>query len=219
MRSILRHPSVRHQQERPRCPRPGPSSSSFRNISTPVTTVFRLTPTPPTPPPPALHVPRSIRARRHRPRPVMENTSSTGIRNGRSMAPRLRNVRSMASIRSWMHCESGPAPRPARAFSALPLHHRNVVPGEVVVAQKLPQPPVQPAPGSFRVVHHVHLVQEGTTMNGTFSLDEPEGCASRVCGIGSVPRAHHQDRSANLRAPVIHVSSHNPRVQGSPRAP
>ena len=60
-----------------------PSSRSFRNISTPVTTVFLSVPKPTiSTSSPTLILPRSIRPVATVPRPVMENTSSTGIRNG-----------------------------------------------------------------------------------------------------------------------------------------
>ena len=64
-----------------------PSSSSLRNISTPVTTVFfaLLNPTSATSSP-TFTTPRSIRPVATVPRPVIENTSSTGIRNGLSIS-------------------------------------------------------------------------------------------------------------------------------------
>src|SRR4026209_1818310 len=60
-----------------------PESSSLRNISTPVTTDFCVSfrPTISTSSP-TLILPRSIRPVATVPRPVIENTSSTGIRNG-----------------------------------------------------------------------------------------------------------------------------------------
>src|SRR5215207_2093065 len=60
-----------------------PWSSSLRNISTPVTTVFWVgrMPTISTSSP-TLMIPRSIRPVTTVPRPEIENTSSTGIRNG-----------------------------------------------------------------------------------------------------------------------------------------
>ena len=63
-----------------------PSSSSLRNISTPVTTVFCVgrRPTISTSSP-TLTLPRSTRPVATVPRPAMENTSSTGIRNGLSV--------------------------------------------------------------------------------------------------------------------------------------
>ena len=62
-----------------------PSSSSLRNISTPVTTVFLSVPNPTSSTSsPTFTLPRSIRPVATVPRPVIENTSSTGIRNGLS---------------------------------------------------------------------------------------------------------------------------------------
>src|SRR5262249_47769906 len=60
-----------------------PSSRSLRNISTPVTTVFAVgrNPTISTSSP-TLTIPRSTRPVHTVPRPVIVNTSSTGIRNG-----------------------------------------------------------------------------------------------------------------------------------------
>ena len=64
-----------------------PSSSSFLNISTPVHTVFTvgLMPTISISSP-TLICPRSMRPVTTVPRPEMENTSSTGIRNGLSIS-------------------------------------------------------------------------------------------------------------------------------------
>jgi hypothetical protein len=64
-----------------------PSSSSFLNISTPVHTVFAvgLMPTISISSP-TFTMPRSTRPVTTVPRPEMENTSSTGIRNGPSIA-------------------------------------------------------------------------------------------------------------------------------------
>src|SRR3989454_453862 len=62
-----------------------PSSRSLRNISTPVTTVFLSVPNPTiSTSSPTFTFPRSIRPVATVPRPVIENTSSTGIRNGLS---------------------------------------------------------------------------------------------------------------------------------------
>ncbi len=64
-----------------------PSSSSLRNISTPVTTVFDvgLKPTISTSSP-TFTMPRSTRPVTTVPRPEIVNTSSTGIRNGLSIS-------------------------------------------------------------------------------------------------------------------------------------
>ncbi len=62
-----------------------PSSNNFRNISTPVTTVFLSLPNPTNAiSSPTFTFPRSIRPVATVPRPVIENTSSTGIKNGLS---------------------------------------------------------------------------------------------------------------------------------------
>ena len=64
-----------------------PSSSSLRNISTPVTTAFLSAPNPTSSTSsPTFTFPRSIRPVATVPRPVIENTSSTGIRNGLSIS-------------------------------------------------------------------------------------------------------------------------------------
>ena len=65
-----------------------PSSSSFRNISTPVTTALRAASRIPTISisSPTFTIPRSIRPVTTVPRPVIANTSSIGIRNGLSIA-------------------------------------------------------------------------------------------------------------------------------------
>ena len=64
-----------------------PSSSSLRNISTPVTIFFSvgLKPTISTSSP-TLTLPRSTRPVTTVPRPEIENTSSIGIRNGLSIS-------------------------------------------------------------------------------------------------------------------------------------
>ena len=74
-------PRNRHPTLSPACP----SSKILRNISTPVTTVFAvaLIPTTSTSSP-TLIFPRSIRPVATVPRPLIENTSSTGIKNGLS---------------------------------------------------------------------------------------------------------------------------------------
>ena len=62
-----------------------PSSSSLRNISTPVTTVLRVSCIPTISiSSPTFTIPRSTRPVTTVPRPVIENMSSIGIRNGLS---------------------------------------------------------------------------------------------------------------------------------------
>ena len=64
-----------------------PWSRSFRNISTPVHTVFNVAFSPTISiSSPTFTIPRSTRPVTTVPRPEIENTSSTGIRNGPSIA-------------------------------------------------------------------------------------------------------------------------------------
>ena len=71
----------------PRCRPPWPSSSCFLNISTPVTTVLRVSRKPTiSTSSPTFTLPRSIRPVTTVPRPEIEKMSSIGIRNGWSMA-------------------------------------------------------------------------------------------------------------------------------------
>ena len=100
-----------------------PSSRIFRNISTPVTTVFdvSLIPTISTSSP-VFTFPCSIRPVTTVPRPVIENTSSIGIRNGLSSARSgCGIVASSASISSSMHAFAVSSAEFSSAFSADPL--------------------------------------------------------------------------------------------------
>ena len=64
-----------------------PSSRIFLNISTPVTTILRVALTPMiSTSSPTLTMPRSMRPVTTVPRPLIPKTSSTGIRNGLSIA-------------------------------------------------------------------------------------------------------------------------------------
>src|SRR6266550_56904 len=96
------------------------SSSSLRNISTPVTTVFLSVPKPTiSSSSPDFTLPRSTRPVATVPRPVIENTSSTGIRNGLSSSRlgigiALSSALSNSSILA-VHCLS-----PSMALSAAP---------------------------------------------------------------------------------------------------
>ncbi len=81
-----------------------PSSSSLRNISTPVHVVLRVSPSPTiSSSSPTLTIPRSIRPVTTVPRPVIVNTSSTGIRNGLSISRFGSGMNvSHASISFWI---------------------------------------------------------------------------------------------------------------------
>ena len=81
-------PSRRRGAGRRRCRRPGPRRAILLNISTPVTIGLarsRVRPTISTSSP-TLTMPRSMRPVTTVPRPLIENTSSIGIRKGLSMS-------------------------------------------------------------------------------------------------------------------------------------
>jgi hypothetical protein len=108
-----------------------PWSSSLRNISTPVTTVFFVgrIPTISTSSP-TFTIPCSTRPVTTVPRPVIENTSSIGIRNGLSSARTGSGMNaSSASISSSMHLFAASSPASASAFVAAPLMIGVVSPG------------------------------------------------------------------------------------------
>ena len=97
------------------------SSSNLRNISTPVTTVAFFSSVIPTISilSPTLMIPRSTRPVATVPRPVIVNTSSTGIRNGLSVARSgIGMYASTASISSMIFASY--AASPSSAFSADP---------------------------------------------------------------------------------------------------
>ncbi len=100
-----------------------PSSRIFRNISTPVHTVFCVSRMPTSSTlSPVCTTPRSIRPVATVPRPEIENTSSTGIRNGLSRSRCGSGMYvSRASSSSKMHFASALSASPlSSALSALP---------------------------------------------------------------------------------------------------
>src|SRR5205809_989536 len=96
-----------------------PSSNSLRNISTPVTTTFLSVPNPTiSTSSPTFTFPRSIRPVATVPLPVLENTSSPGIRNGFSTSRFGTGMLLSSAAKS-------PSPFPTHAFSpAIPLRPR-----------------------------------------------------------------------------------------------
>ena len=100
-----------------------PWSSSLRNISTPVQVVFWVSLMPTISiSSPTLITPRSTRPVTTVPRPEMENTSSTGIRNGRSFGRSGSGTySSTAFISSMMVSLPMLSSRPSSAARAEPL--------------------------------------------------------------------------------------------------
>src|SRR4030088_88038 len=130
-----------------------PSSSSLRNISTPVQMVFcvAFSPTISTSSF-TLTIPRSMRPVTTVPRPEIENTSSTGIKNGFSTS-RL-GIGMYLSIFA-----TNLALVPFQRLQRRPDHNRGLIPGELVHRQQLPDLHFHQLQ-QLLVVHHVRFVHE-----------------------------------------------------------
>src|SRR5205814_2296066 len=157
-----------------------PSSNSLRNISTPVTTVFLSVPNPTISTSSCTFTfPRSIRPVATVPRPVIENTSSTGIRHGFSTSP----------FGTGMFLSSA-----ANSSSTLPTHavpravHVRVVPVRrgVLHVRRRNRQDLRRIPPSLRFRRLRHLV---------------------VRHVGREPfvRRHLRQRRRQRRLPVVHV--------------
>ena len=181
-----------------------PWSSSLRNISTPVTVVFWVARMPTISiSSPTLTMPRSMRPVTTVPRPEIDNTSSTGIRNGLSMAAPAPGCR----------C---PAPRPAcmidgtpisrlvafQRLSAEPVHDRGVVAGELVLLQQLAHFHLDQLQ-QLGVVDHVRLVQVDHNVRHA-DLARQQDVLARLRHRAVRGRAH-QDRAVHLRRTGDHV--------------
>src|SRR4051812_44752819 len=150
-----------------------PWSNSLRNISTPVATVFAVgrKPTISTSSP-TLTMPRSTRPVATVPRPEIVNTSSIGIRNGRSFG---RSGCGMYSSTAFISSRIEACPTsgslPSNTASAEPdlrvlaherrqrrtLDHRNVVAREIIARQQLTYFEFDQLQ-QFLVIAHVDLV-------------------------------------------------------------
>src|SRR6478609_392376 len=171
-----------------------PWSSSFRNISTPVHTVFKVGFNPTiSSSSPTFTTPRSTRPVTTVPRPLIENTSSTGIRNGPSTS-RIGELHD----RTLAHLPRVPFQRHLRAAN----HDRRVVPRKLVLRQQLPHLDLHQLQ-QLRVVHHVRLVQVHHDVRHP-NLPRQQNVLPRL-RHRPVRRTHHQDRSVHLRRPGDHV--------------
>src|SRR6202046_2796961 len=184
----------------PRSSRPAlspawPSSRILWNISTPVTVVlvaFSLIPMISISSPVWI-TPRSIRPVTTVPRPVIENTSSTGIRNGFSTS------RTGSGIESSTACLSSRADSPH--FSA-PLRGRDAGTRELVLAEQLADLELDELE-DLLVVHHVALVERDDDVRHTDLTGEQHvlaGLRHRAVSGGD-----HEDRTVHLRGTGDHV--------------
>src|SRR4030088_3457823 len=138
-----------------------PSSRSLRNISTPGTTDFWVSRSPTiSTSSPTLITPRSMRPVTTVPRPEMENTSSTGIRNGlliSRLGVGMEGARPLAALRNrpLPHRARVPVQRLQRAAD----HDRGLVPRKLVLGEQLPDFHFHQLQ-QLLAVHHVGFVQE-----------------------------------------------------------
>src|SRR5579872_2652255 len=196
------------------------SSSTFRNISSPVATVFfacgrnptistsspTFSPPRPPPPPPPLHPPR-----RHRPPPRdREDVLHAHQKRLVHVPLRRRNVR----VHRVHQLPDAPRPRilpaphlrlPLHRLQRLqrrPLDHRDLVPRKFILVQQVPHFHFHQLQ-QLRVRHHVHLVQKHHDVRHPH-LPRQQNVLPRL-RHRPVRRAHHQDRPVHLRRPGDHV--------------
>jgi len=190
-------------RSRTRCCPATPSSSSFLNISTPVTTFFR-TLRPKTdelhflPPP---HLPTLHTTRRHRPPPEIVKMSSIGIRNGWSICRcGSRNVLVHRLHQRQDRLRRLVRPRPSKAASPTPGSPAPRPQGNSYVFKSslTPAPPGPEAPGVTM-----------STFSGRPRCTEPHTAAPAECVPSlrhrPVRRRHHQNRPVIWRRPRDHV--------------
>src|SRR5512147_61442 len=185
-----------------------PSSNSFRNISTPVTTDFFVSaciPTisissppltsPPSPPPPP--------PRHHRPPP--RDREYVLDRHQKRLVHRPRRRRDITVHRLHQLPDALRRLRVLRLLHRLqrrPPDHRNVVPRKLVLLQQLPHLQLHQVQ-NLRVVHHVHLVHEHHQARHVH-LPRQQHVLPRL-RHRPVVRRHHEDRPVHLRRPRDHV--------------
>src|SRR6476619_156265 len=158
-----------------------PSSSSLRNISTPVTTDFWVSRSPTiSTSSPTLILPRSIRPVTTVPRPEIENTSSIGIRNG------------------WSIGRSG-----SGTFVSSASYSRRIASSAVSPFSPLSALIAEPRIEQLGVVHHVDLVEEHHDV-GDADLARQQDVLARL-RHRTIRRRHHQDRAVHLRRARDHV--------------
>ncbi len=183
-----------------------PLSSSLRNISTPVTTVFVVGRRPDDLhlladlDHPALDPTRHHRAAprdrehvldRHQERPVLRRAPAAGCSS------------STASISSRIDSlPTASARDPPAPHSALPLMIGILSPGKLVLRQQLAHLQLHQVQ-QLRVVHHVDLVHVDHQRRHPH-LARQQDMLPRL-RHRAVRRAHHQDRTVHLRRPRDHV--------------
>ena len=148
-------------------------------------------------------MPRSMRPVTTVPRPEIENTSSTGIRNGPSIARSGTGMYVSISSTSFT-TEGTPSSllSPSSAFSAEPLMIGVVVARKLVLRQQLAHLHLHQLQ-QLRVVHHVRLVQVHHDV-GHPHLAGQQNVLARL-RHRTVRGRHHQNRTVHLRRTRDHV--------------
>ncbi len=155
-------------------------------------------------------MPRSIRPVATVPRPVIENTSSTGIRNGLSVSRTGFGMYvSRASYSSSIFATHSGSP--SIAFDRRAADDRGVVAVEVVLREQLAHFELDQVE-QLVVVDEVALVQEHHDRRHVHLAGEQDVLAR--LRHRAVDRRHHEDRAVHLRRTRDHVLH----VVGVPRA-
>ena len=157
-------------------------SRSFRNISTPVTTVFRVSPKPTISiSSPTFTTPRSTRPVTTVPRPVIVNTSSTLIRNGLSTSRNGSGINVSSALTSSQIGFAASPVGSAIAFVADPRMIGVLSPGNLYfVSRSRTSSSTRSRISGSSTRSHLFM---NTTIAGTFTWWASRMC-SRVCGIG-----------------------------------
>ena len=178
------------------------SSSSFLNISIPVTTTFLFSSVSPmiSTSVPTVRLPLSTLPVATVPLPVMENTSSTGIRNGLSFALCGSGMySSIASNSSTILSPHGPSGS-SSAISADPLTIGVSSPGKSYWSNSsLTSISTRSSSSSSSTISHLF---RNTMMYGTPTCLDSRMC-SLVCGIGPSVAATTRIAPSICAAPVI----------------
>ena len=179
-----------------------PSSNSLRNISIPVATVFSVSRKPMiSNGSPTCTLPRSILPVATVPRPVMENTSSTAIKNGFSVSRCGSGIQeSNASISLLMHGSPSSLWSPSIAFNAEPRtigvlsRSKSYLPNKSRISSSTSS---NKSASSIK-----STLFKNTTNFGTFTCLAKSTC-SRVCGIGPSTADTTKIAPSICAAPVI----------------
>src|SRR3954453_20450422 len=182
-----------------------PWSRILRNISTPVTTVFVVARMPTISTlSPVLTTPCSMRPVATVPRPVIEKTSSTGIRNGRSSGG--SGGVGLGDVRVELLGEVEDLLRVLRValerLERRPDDERDVVAGEVVLGQQVAHLDLDELQ-ELLVVDHVGLVEEDDHVRHA-DLAREQDVLARL-GHRTVRGRDDEDRPVHLRRARDHV--------------